>query len=247
MVELNKDNENINIDEIKLKTLANIPTKITQSITIYPLTLKEIVMLGYDIYNQSLNYVCINIDDINDKNEELSNITTLDFIINNCIKNASFRNIFLNSLSLFLRSKIHLFNNKLYVSEILEDNIITDKILKDIQTIVKIQNSIDKKKENEFNVKSKKAREILAKLKKGKKKLQKSNKNNDLTLFDLVSIYCSYNQHTNITNIWDYNMFQFNDQFQRMQILEQYNINIQALLQGAEQNGESPTFIKKLN
>nr|WP_307906143.1 hypothetical protein [Clostridium botulinum] len=40
-------------------------------------------------------------------------------------------------------------------------------------------------------------------------------------------------------------MFQFNDQFQRIQILEQYDVNIQALLHGAKMEGENPTFIKK--
>ncbi|MCD3301261.1 hypothetical protein [Clostridium botulinum] len=45
----------VDVDDIKLKTLANIPISITKSITIYPLTLKEITTLGYDIYNKSLN------------------------------------------------------------------------------------------------------------------------------------------------------------------------------------------------
>ncbi|MCD3361583.1 hypothetical protein G8T83_01825, partial [Clostridium botulinum D/C] len=54
----------VDVDDIKLKTLANIPISITKSITIYPLTLKEITTLGYDIYNKSLNYICIDLKDI---------------------------------------------------------------------------------------------------------------------------------------------------------------------------------------
>ncbi|MCD3340431.1 hypothetical protein G8T81_15180, partial [Clostridium botulinum C/D] len=72
----------VDVDDIKLKTLANIPISITKSITIYPLTLKEITTLGYDIYNKSLNYICIDLKDIEYNYQSLANITTLDFIIN---------------------------------------------------------------------------------------------------------------------------------------------------------------------
>ncbi|KGM93358.1 hypothetical protein ADU90_06405 (plasmid) [Clostridium botulinum] len=237
----------VDVDDIKLKTLANIPISITKSITIYPLTLKEITTLGYDIYNKSLNYICIDLKDIEYNYQSLANITTLDFIINSCIQDANFKIMFLNALSLFLRSKMHFFDNKIYVNEILKENIITNDIFKSIQTIIKVQNSIEQKKEDGYNVKSKKGREILEKLKKGKEKLNKAKENLNLTLFDLVSIYCSYNNNTNLLDVWDYNMFQFNDQFQRIQILEQYDVNIQALLHGAKMEGENPTFIKKIN
>nr|WP_307906144.1 hypothetical protein [Clostridium botulinum] len=147
----------VDVDDIKLKTLANIPISITKSITIYPLTLKEITTLGYDIYNKSLNYICIDLKDIEYNYQSLANITTLDFIINSCIQDANFKIMFLNALSLFLRSKMHFFDNKIYVNEILKENIITNDIFKSIQTIIKVQNSIEQKKKMATMLKVKKA------------------------------------------------------------------------------------------
>jgi hypothetical protein len=54
------------------------------------------------------------------------------------------------------------------------------------------------------------------------------------TFYDLVSSLCSHANGIHIFNVFDLNIFQFNDQFYRMKLVSDYELNIQALLHGAD-------------
>jgi hypothetical protein len=55
-----------------------------------------------------------------------------------------------------------------------------------------------------------------------------------VTLYDLISIHASNSQNLNIKDIWNLTYFQFNNQFLVTQNIEDYHINIRALLAGAK-------------
>jgi hypothetical protein len=50
---------------------------------------------------------------------------------------------------------------------------------------------------------------------------------------DLISIYAEA-EHVNLEDIFQYDLYQFNNQFNRMKIFKDYEVNIQALLAGAK-------------
>ena len=66
------------------------------------------------------------------------------------------------------------------------------------------------------------------------KEARKTDKDSDLTLADLISIY-SESAHVSPQYVYDnYDMYQFNDQFNRLKIMSDYTVGIQSLLAGAK-------------
>lgn len=85
--------------------------------------------------------------------------------------------------------------------------------------------------------------------KKINQKLNKGNENNedDIRLMDLISVLASTHNNLNIMNIWDLNIYQFNNQFKRMQLIENHNIGIRQLLAGVDKKHvQLEHYIKKI-
>ncbi len=56
----------------------------------------------------------------------------------------------------------------------------------------------------------------------------------DLTMADLISIFAEA-EHIPLQNVYDlYDVYQFNNQFNRLKIMDDFHVNIQALLAGAK-------------
>ena len=105
------------------------------------------------------------------------------------------------------------------------------------QSIVKERNGISKLNEDIDNPANAKAAALLARKKALKKKIDKAKDQdtNDITLADLISILAS-GMKMPISVICQYDMYQFNDQFNRLRIFKDYEVNVQALLAGADSN-----------
>ena len=71
------------------------------------------------------------------------------------------------------------------------------------------------------------------KIKEGKKVREKS-KSNDLSFLDLVASLAAKGNGLNALNVWDLTYYAFNDQFKRMQAIEDYEQSLHALQQGAD-------------
>ena len=78
--------------------------------------------------------------------------------------------------------------------------------------------------------KRKKAREKLAK---AKARQSEDEDGEPLTIVDLISIYAQA-EHMKPEEVFQYDVYQFNNQFNRMKIFKDYDVNIQALLAGAK-------------
>ena len=105
------------------------------------------------------------------------------------------------------------------------------------QSIVKERNGISKLNEDIDNPANAKAAALLARKKALKKKLDKAKDQDTsgITLADLISILAS-GMKLPIPVICQYDMYQFNDQFNRLRIFKDYDVNVQALLAGADSN-----------
>lgn len=83
------------------------------------------------------------------------------------------------------------------------------------------------------------ARMLLEKRKKLREKLKKSKQNSNddesaLTIADLISIFAE-SRKLSLQEIYkNYDIYQFNNQFNRLKIMEDYQVNIQILLAGAK-------------
>jgi hypothetical protein len=109
----------------------------------------------------------------------------------------------------------------------------------DIQEIIRKRNGIDESanededKENPADEKAKQWLEKKKRLDEKIKKLKKQSDDESLTIGDLVSILAG-GMKLPLSTVMEYDMYQFNDQFNRLRIFDDYQVNIQALLHGAK-------------
>ncbi len=117
--------------------------------------------------------------------------------------------------------------------------------------VLKVQNCLgDKQEEEKYKPSNKKAQEIADKLKKSKEKINKikAKKGETLDLGDLISAYSAYSNSVDIIKVWELTFYQFNNQFQRTQLINDYEINIQSLLHGADpKKTKIKHFVSKMN
>lgn len=233
--------------DIKGKLLAGLPILVDKTL-IYPLTLKEIFGYGYMNYQKNLWVFTEKIDDIfKDIPEEYKALNTFDIFLNFEGDNENF----ISSLKLFFKENTIIINKQIQIIALPNKQIIDRNNWIKFCEVINLQNNINKRDEKEqYNPKSARAKEIAEKLKKAKEKINKvkAKNNEDLDLLDLISAFASYNKNINILDVWNMTIYQFNDQFQRMQLWNDYDISIQSLLHGADSNKvDIKHFVCKLN
>ncbi len=217
-----------------MKTLANLPSY-HNGIVIKPKSLRSIAEKGLDTYNQCLSVAAVSKETIfPDLNDEYKDMHLSELIVRS--GDAEFLNAYLNSIEFFLDGKFVITENgNLYLDEIevyYED-------LTAITEIIKIQNcAIVALKNDDFNPANERAKKLKERILARKKRIQElkadSSDDDKLTLYDLISIVAANANGINIFNVYDLNYLQFNDQFNRLKITKDYEVNINALIHGAD-------------
>lgn len=201
------------------------------------ITINEIAEMGYSTYRSLLSYICASIDDIiKDNDGKYDNSHVYAFLLYSFLNNKDGRNTLLSALRMICHTDDIHYDADNEAFRIAGGVLNNDNFL-DFQMIVKERNGISQLNEDIENPANAKAAALLAKKKALKKKIDKA-KNQDadgITLADLVSITASGLQLP-IHVISQYDMYQFNDQFNRLRIFKDYDVNIQALLAGADSN-----------
>lgn len=196
---------------------------------IYPLTLGEITDLGENLYNQYLSVLLIdksslNFDDASPEQKEVLNKLTPYEIINLHISlEESMKDIFTNSLSLFLREKVEYhYSGFFYLGKLKDNRKITDDDFNKIKEIIKKQNYL-KDEEDDFKPANDKTIELFEKMKKIKDKLKKQNSDKGLKLSDIVSIVASYSNDINIFTVWNLKIYQLYESYLRLIMWDNYH------------------------
>jgi hypothetical protein len=107
------------------------------------------------------------------------------------------------------------------------------------QSIIKKRNCLENIEADKENPANEMARLLLEKRKKAREKLAKAKSigngedSDPLTIADLISIFAEA-EKMKLEDIFTYDIYQFNNQFSRMKIFKDYDVNIQALLAGAK-------------
>lgn len=235
-----------NVD-IEMRLLNGSPIFVNDIGYVYALKLKEICDIGLTLYNQFINLLCI---EPNTLNNNADNISTFECLIEMCKQNLEMKTFVSQAISVFLKKDIliNIESSEIFIGENLLESLKENKFEKisiltkdnynDLKFIIKLQNGLcNSDEKNGYNPEDEKARQIIEKWKKSKQKISRQ-KNNDLNqnlnLIDLISILASNSNNLNLLNIWDLTIYQFNDQFARIKILDDYNINIKYLLAGAK-------------
>lgn len=208
--------------------------------------------IGYSTYNRVINMLCLQKDDITkfvtDKNMDVYTFLILYTYQSIQEKTKDEQSEFVNEEGYFIDELISvlelLFNDTVVLDEeygyfcVGNYGFLYQENFYDFQSIIRTRNcleNIDEEKDNPANAI---ARQLLEKRKKAREKLAKlkAHQNNDedsLSMADLISIYAEA-EHMKLDDVFQYDVYQFNNQFNRMKIFKDYDVNIQALLAGAK-------------
>ena len=235
-------------DDLELLLLSGLPIELEMGI-LYPLKLKDIIKLRYSKYNYYISLLLIDKSKLQDENIDLNNINNFDIVFQSCLMDEKFRKSYFEMLEFFFKETVQLGNGFFYFDELNKKKIIYKDNFDEIIRLLKEINSITNKEENEFNPANDKAKEIAERIKKAREKINKvkAKSGEDLSLSDLISAFAFYNKNTDLNSIFEMTIYQFNNQFQRMQLVNNYEISIQSLLHGADpKKVEIKNFITKL-
>lgn len=210
-----------------LTLLSNEPIYLKGIGHVYNPKLKDIIKLGYSNYNLYINMLCFTKEKfiesykLNDIPEEVK-LFDLFFNID------ELRSVFYNIFSFFICEKVEINMQYGFLIKNKQDKLIgaiTRDNYDDLRLTI-LQTQYIKTDEIKPVTKiSKHAQELMRMRDEGrKKKSQASNNDSNLSLANVVSTISTYGSGINLTNIWDYTVFQLYDQFFRLGYKRQMEI-----------------------
>ena len=147
----------------------------------------------------------------------------------------------LKFLSLFFRSEVYFDENIGFVVNDDKGNvsfILNENNYNEFRNILKQRNCLgdidDFLAENPANEMAAKLLEKKRMLKEKVRRLKKSDDEDTITMADLISIFADAKKMPLQDVYRNYDVYQFNNQFNRLKIMDDYRVNIQALMAGAK-------------
>ena len=232
-----------------LKFLEGSPVFIDDVCAVYPATLREIIRIGYDKFQQYLS-IATTTKPIADKKQDkelkelISQLTDFQFIL------------FMSSIDLvtneLLKAAIRFFTHEeatimldppsIFIGPLEDKRIMNEKQFYDFQQLLRRMYFLEvegeeiiiyeddspaiKKLKEQMRANREKVRRAKAK--------QNQNGDSDMKLSDLIGSITINDCGLNILNIWDITYYAFHDQLKRMGWRDQFNINQKAALAGAK-------------
>lgn len=219
--------------ELKLDSVDPI---FIDGVPIFPISIRRISEIGYIKFNAEVRILCLNESDILAlTGTDISEIGVFTYLVANALNDPDFMDMLVFWLSEITRCHVRFSERKFsFISrafEINKDN------FQEIQAVIRRRNGLHDIDEEEENPANEAARRVLQRRKEERLKRRKAkmstDENSDITLSDLVSILASGLKIT-MQEVMEYDLYQFNDQFNRLKIIDNYDISVQALLHGAK-------------
>lgn len=198
-----------------------------------PLTLDEIIEVGFDNYNKYLSILCLDSNSIAEmlKIEDDTIIQPFEYLYWNCKQDDEAKNLILKSLNLFLREQVQFFVEGCFiVGDVKEGDFLSYDNFNFFIDILKQQNCIETSKATEPE--SDKQKDFFKQLKKMREKYAKYQPQQDIS--DIISSVCSKHPSINLFNVGGLTIYQLIDQFKRLNAIDEYFLNIKSLLAGAK-------------
>lgn len=205
-------------------------------VPIYPISIRDIARIGYKRVNAELRMLCLTESDVQMlTGKDISERGIFSFLVASALNDKEIMQSFLYWLSRITQSKVVFSLEKMCFSggyfEITKSN------FSDVQEVIRMRNGLqyadDEEDENPDN---EAARRVLQRRKEERLKRRKakmSEEESEITLEDLVSILAS-GLGMLMDTVMEYDLYQFNDQFNRLKIMDDYQVSVQALLHGAK-------------
>lgn len=211
---------------------------------VYPLTIKEIIGMGQEVYNTYISYLCADIGEIQKlmKKEGVPDEQIPDTAFDYLMQQSKVDSIFFVELqkafSTFIREKIHfLFEQNIICigTDFEKEKTLTKDNFEDFQNILRAQNKLpvpESIPKNESPM-AKKFRLRRAQVAEAKRK--QAEKNGEVvSLFDSISTLMCLNSGITFKNIGDLTIYQFRNLLAREQAKYKYDLDIRMIAAGAD-------------
>jgi hypothetical protein len=231
----------------RARCLCGMPLQLKE-ILIYPIKVKQVVEIGEQQYMYYLSLITnfkklfetiVDEKDNKDKIQELRKAEDFDFLIIILSFNDDFKDLFCEAVSFFLEGRKIEFNKE--NGEFIIEGyklVIKEKEYKELINIIKMQNYLLKKPEEEEKPSNKKARELLEKKAKVKAKLEKAKAKSGqmLNFVDYISVVNSKSLNMNIDKCLGMTVYAFFDYLERLALIDSYDTGIKQIMAGAKPN-----------
>lgn len=228
------------IEVIKEQSYACFPSQLSNVCEVYPLKMEEIIKMGSDKYKGYLNLLLLTEAEIAKMIEEktkievdLSEITTLSYLLQSAKLSDSFLLDLQNAFTTFIKEEVLLLpkiNAVLIGNDFSKKRLITEKNFSDFQDILRIQNRRpieEPPPENESPI-AKKFR-LKREMRDAVKKKQQQKNGTGLSTCDLLGIAETF--HIDWRNCSVYSFYVL---LERHQLKEKWQQDIQMLCAGAD-------------
>ena len=219
----------MSLNEYKTQLLRGKPIRI-DFFSIIPLTLDQIFEMGEPNYQRALSALFFDVSKIDlsesPELEQLDKFLLFSLVLQ---QEEVIRTQIHKSLKLFTNIDFN-FSDGVFMHE---GNILTEEHWVSLRKILGFQNNVKEDfQEKAYNPKSKRAQEMQRKIEETRKQVQKIKEKQDKTphLCDLISGLCAKHPSINLINVWNLTYYQFVDQLERLQIVEEYEFALSSLL-----------------
>ena len=235
-------------DSDVLKFLKGTPILLDDICAIYPVTLGEIVDVGYDNFQKYLGTITMTkpvklvIKEEKEFTDFLNKLTDFQYILFLATMEAEIQETLKESFRFFCHEEITLSFDmeQIIIGPIEEQHILTENKFYDLQYVIRCMYFLEEIGDDSLQIRQNedpRVRAIKEKLKKRKEVLKKKSQTSedlDLMFSDLVGSLSLNDCGLNIGNIWNITYYAFHDQLRRMGWRDQFNINHRAALAGAK-------------
>ncbi len=221
--------------DLTLKLYSNDPVYVS-GVPIFPIPIRRIAQIGYTRFNAELRLLCLTEEDIKVlTGADISDIGVYTYLIANALQDANLMDILIFWFSEITHCNVVFSKHKLsFVTRAFE---IGKENFTAMQSVIRQRNGLQDIEAEQDNPENEAARRVLQRRKEERLKRRKAKRSDedesDITLSDLVSILASGLGMT-LQDVMAYDIYQFNDQFNRLKIMDDYEISVQALLHGAK-------------
>lgn len=226
----------------KEQFFVGIPTEIGNICKVYPVTVREIATIGAKNFYSYLNLFTLDKEDIDEFLQQQGveeRLTPFQFTLINANEDKQYLENLEKAFKFFLHEEqitVLVDNEAIILGDINEDRVLMEEDFNTVCAIIIEQNMVNKSSAEERmnNPSDAKAAQIIKKIKEGRKIREKKSSDSNLNFIDLVASLAAKGNGLNAINVWDLTYYAFNDQFKRMQMIEQYDNARQSILAGAD-------------
>lgn len=220
-------------DDLKLKLLHGLPIPL-DGIEIAPFTLGEITKLGFTKYWQYISILTTKKDNLISRDSEAyERLSSLDVLAN-----MPGSEIFVEALkTVFRTNKIRKFFDEEQDTTVLfiNDKNINSEMFDQIQQILIWQNNIESKQKEDFNPADEETAKLIEELQRQREIVSKHKSKDKTSSFSSqVEALATKSNDLNIFTVFDLTMYQFTKVFNRTIIIDNYETQVMAMLQGAD-------------